>query len=239
MSAVAVTKYGEDVDLAYSSDLDFDLSYTWAHTDGARQFCKIISAATAFANQESFTIFPEDEPNQIADNRQIFDICASFAADCSQDSKTSGLDITESGSRRFKRKTPSQENTDLNRSTFPTTKAAKKSRRVSFAHCVKSHDGLKNETRMFDRLVVKLFCERDPMLVHSMCLDISSNVQLLKSLQNRANNLIEAILKNGENVPVLPQGGGSCIKLGTSHLEGLEWMRRVLDLVSTSDSPIE
>ena len=207
MSAFAVNNYDSNVDNICSprSSLDLDLSFAWAHSEGARQFCEIISAAAAIAAQD---IFLEDEDD---------DLLYTFAQD---------------GSRHLKRKIQVCETTGG--SAVQTHKIAKKMRRVSFAPSVKQHDGLIEESRVFDSLMVQLFCKRDPMLVHSMCLGLSS--QIAATTKTKTEKLIKDILRGKDPVPILSKGGGSSIKLSTSHVEGLEWMLRVLNLTNGQDS---
>ena len=230
MSTFAVNTYDSNVDNICSprSSLDLDLSFAWAHSEGARQFCEIISAAASIAAQD---IFLEDDLEKEFEVSPLLCVKNGHGDDYATEEK---YIFAEDSSRHLKRKVQVCETTGG--SAVQTHKIAKKMRRVSFAPSVKQHDGLSEESRVFDSLMVQLFCKRDPMLVHSMCLDLSSKLQLVRSIKRLTDNLIQDILRSKDPVPILSKGGGSCIKLSTSHVEGLEWMLRVLNFTSGQDS---
>ena len=109
-------------------------------------------------------------------------------------------------------------------------------RRVSFDEVAKVHDGLQKETRLFDRLMEKLYLKRDIDGTQSDLLKYSK--EEAKVVMSMSTELLERLDQSvapdenaSPNVPVMLRGGGKChFKLNQSHVQALRWVEMVADI---------
>lgn len=107
-------------------------------------------------------------------------------------------------------------------------------KRVKFSSECKFHDGLCVENERFDKMISQLFVQRDVDGVLEACKALAEEPEAevqMTSLHEKTSDLINRIKRDTSSTPVLPSGGGSCIKLNTSHLEALEWVQLVLKIL--------
>ena len=123
-----------------------------------------------------------------------------------------------------------------NNDSEPTSKRVRR-KSVSFAGDVKEHDGQKHDTYIFEKVVVHymkiggMTCSSQ-MVCFLNTINVSLNdTETICKLKERINDFADRLVYYGsfKAIPVLPEGGGSCYKVGIVALPNIKHLIRVLE----------
>jgi len=108
---------------------------------------------------------------------------------------------------------------------------------VRFAADVKEHDGRKHSTFLFEKLVIHYLkiggmrsCEQMVSFLKTLNITVTDH-EMISNLKERINILAECLkeCQPGKSIPILSEGGGSCIKIGVDALVNINHLINVLN----------
>ena len=101
-------------------------------------------------------------------------------------------------------------------------------RAVRFAEDVKEFDGLSSKSRVVEDIVVDLFTTRTIKNFRDIARKCDYQPKLFYSLFNSLQQLENSLQTEEGHVPLLPRGGGRCIRLGAPHQPLISELKRLV-----------